>query len=184
MKKSLVMAGITAFLLSSTMSIAQATETTAQQPYKPANCECKQKPRPDMKRPPHKGPNLDEELSLTEAQKAQAKELRMKGHDKIKPVMEKMKAKHEQIRKIEEDTALTAEQKAKKTEALKADMKKLKGQAKTIRQENMKEFEALLTDEQKAKFEQIKQEGREKFKKEHKHHPGKPGRPGFEPDAR
>lgn len=181
MKKSLVLAGITAFLLSSTMSISQAAEATAQPPQKPANCECQQKKRPDFKRPPHKGPNLDEELSLTEAQKKQAEDLRMKGHDKIKPVMEKMKTKHEEIRKIKEDTTLTEEQKTKKIEPLKADIKKLKLQAKTIRQDNMKEFEAILTPDQKTKFEQIKQEGREKFKKEHRKPQGRPCPP---PEAR
>ena len=81
----------------------------------------------------------------------------MKGHDKIKPVMEKMKTKNAEIRKIKEDTTLTEEQKAKKIEPLKADIKKLKLQAKTIRQDNMKEFEAILTPDQKTKFEQIKQ---------------------------
>ena len=184
MKKSLVLAGITAFLLSSTMSIAQAADNTAKMPQKPINCECQQKNRPDFKRPPHKGPNLEEELNLTEAQKQQAEQIRMKGHEKIKPTMEKMKAKMEQIKAIEQNTKLTEEQKAKKIEPLKADLKKLKTQAKTVRQENMKEFEAILTADQKVKFEQIKHEGREKFKKEHQKHHGKPGRPCPPPNAR
>ncbi len=181
MKKTLVLAGITAFLLSSTMSIAQAAENASTAPQKPAQTECQKQKRPDFKRPPHKGPNLDEQLNLTEAQKQQAKQIRMNGHEKIKPTMEKMKAKHEEIKKIKEDTTLTQEEKAKKIEPLKADLKKLKLEAKTIRQDNMKEFEAILTADQKTKFEQIKKDGREKFKKEHKKRHGRPCPP---PEAR
>ena len=112
---------------------------------------------------------LDERLQLTEAQKVQAKEIRMKGHEKIKPVMVKIKDKKEAIKAIKESD-LTDVEKDKKIAPLKAEMKKLKMEAKKIREQNMKEFEAILTPEQKVEFEKIKQEGREKHKEK--------GRPG------
>lgn len=74
-----------------------------------------------------------------------------------------MKAKKEQIREIKKSD-LSQEQKAKKIEPLKKDLKKLKQEARKIRMENTKEFEAILTPEQKAEFEKIKQEGRERAK--------------------
>ena len=91
----------------------------------------------------------------------------MDGHKKIKPVMEKIKAKKMEAKAINEDANLSAEAKAQKLAPIKADIRKLKQEARKIRQENTKEFEAILTPEQKAEFEKIKQEGREKFKKQH-----------------
>lgn len=159
MKKTLIIAGIAAltFMLSSSMSYANAnTDTTT--PKKPA-CKCSKPMPPKMKRP-----NFDERLKLTEDQKAQAHQIRMKGHEKIKPVMDKMKAKHDEIRQVAQSNLSQAE-KDKKMLALKEDMRKLKKEARQIRMENTKEFEAILTDEQKTEFEKIKQEGRKKHNK-------------------
>lgn len=164
MKKTLILAGICTFLLSSTMSIATAADTSTQ--IKP-KCNCTQNYKKEMKRPPHKGPNLEERLKLTDEQKSQAKEIRMQGHEKIKPVFEQIKAKKQEIKTVK-DSNLSDTEKEKKIAPLKADIKKLKIEAKKIRQENMKDFEAILTPSQKTEFEKIKQEGRENFKKYHK----------------
>ena len=146
------------------MSIATAADNTAS--VKP-RCNCAENCKSKMKRPPHKGPNLEERLKLTEEQKVKAKEIRMQGHEKIKPVFEQIKAKKQEIKTIKMSKIAPAEQQ-KKIAALKSDIKKLKTEARKIRQENMKEFEAILTPEQKAEFEKIKQEGRANFKKHHK----------------
>ena len=164
MKKSLILAGICTFLFTSSMSIATAADTATQ--VKPKS-NCTQNYQKEMKRPPHKGPNLDERLKLTDEQKAKAKDIRMQGHEKIKPVFEQIKAKKDEIKTIKSSNLSAAEQE-KKIASLKADIKKLKIEAKKIRQENMQEFEAILTPDQKTEFEKIKQEGRENFKKYHK----------------
>ncbi len=169
MKKTLFIAGMAAAILMSTSVTYAATTNAADTKVKP-KCEKKLPPKhgdfkgkkaPGMERPDR--PNLDERLKLTEEQKKQAHDIRMQGHKKMKPVFEKMKAKKEQIREIKKSD-LSQEQKAKKIEPLKKDLKKLKQEARKIRMENTKEFEAILTPEQKAEFEKIKQEGREKAK--------------------
>ena len=121
-------------------------------------------------------------LNLTEEQRQKAHEIRMKGHEQIKPVFEQIKAKKQEIKEIKMSN-LSEEKKQKKIEPLKNDLRKLKTEVRKIHEENMKEFEAILTPEQKAEFEKIKQQGRENFKKHHKrpHHPMKPG---FNPDVK
>ena len=174
MKKSLIIAGIAALMLSSTMSYANTVNTdTNTQPKPPCKCKCNQQKPPKMTRQ-----SLDDRLKLTEDQKKQAREIRMKGHEKIKPVFEKMKAKHEEIKAVKE-SSLSQEEKEKKITALKKDMRELKKQARDIRNENTKEFEAILTPEQKAEFEKIKQEAKERHMQMKKHK--RPHHPGFGP---
>ena len=162
-----------AILMTSSLSYA-ATNTTVDTKKQPA-CEkklpCK---KGDFKAKKHHkmaGPNLDERLKLTEEQKKQAHDIRMKGHEKMKPVFEKMMAKRAEIKKVAESD-ISQDKKDKKITQLKKDMKQLKQEARKIRYENTKEFEAILTPEQKAEFEKIKQEGRERAKQHHmKKHP-------------
>ncbi len=177
MKKTLVIAGMAAaILMTSSLSYA-ATNTTVDTKKQPA-CEkklpCK---KGDFKANKHKKmnkparSNLDERLKLTDEQKKQAHDIRMKGHEKMKPVFEKMMAKRAEIKKVAESD-LAQDKKDKKIAELKKDMKQLKQEARKIRIENTKEFEAILTPEQKAEFEKIKQEGRERAKQHHmKKHP-------------
>ncbi len=155
MKKSLIIAGITALMLSSTMAFADTVSDKTPQKA-PCQCKCNKQKPPKMTRQ-----SLDDRLNLTEEQKKQAREIRMKGHEKIKPVFEKMKAKHEEIKTVKESN-LSQEEKAKKLAVLKKDMRELKKEAREIRNENTKEFEAILTPEQKAEFEKIKQEARDR----------------------
>lgn len=51
---------------------------------------------------------------------------------------------------------------------IKKQMKELRQKADIIRENNKKEFEAILTDDQKKKLEKIKQENKLKMKKHHK----------------
>lgn len=164
MKKTLILAAAAAFLMSASMSMAATSAQPTQESAKSPKAECPK--GPDFKRPPHKGPNLDERLKLTEEQKAQAKAIRMKGHEKIKPVMEQIKAKKQEADAVKMSRISTAAQE-EKLEQIKKEMHALRQEARTIRHENMKEFESILTAEQKAEFEKIKQEGRENFKKHH-----------------
>ena len=60
-----------------------------------------------------------------------------------------------------------AESLKKKITQLKEELQTVKNEAKNIRTENRKEFEAILTSEQKAEFEKIKQEGKDRVKRYH-----------------
>lgn len=171
MKKTLVLAGITAFLLSSTVSIA----ATVNQPENtcPVKKECpKKKEFKGEHKGEHKGPNIDERLKLTEEQKVEAKAIRMKGHEKMKPVFEKIKAKKQEAEAVKM-SRIAVQAQEEKLAVIKNEIKTLKQEARKIREENTKEFEAILTPEQKIEFEKIKAEGRERFKNKHKS-PNKP----------
>ena len=83
-------------------------------------------------------------------------------------------------KKLAEKLQLTDEQKAKAEkihEEGRAKMKPLMKEAKAlhekmdkVRQENMAEFESILTDEQKAEMEKMKQDWRKKFHHKKPHH--------------
>lgn len=106
-------------------------------------------------------------LGLTDEQVAKAKEIRAQGHNKMKPLMEKKKAKFQEMRTLEANSSMSVKAQDKKAEALRNDMRKIDQQMRQIRRDNEKEFEAILTPEQKIKLEQIKEEGRKHFR-EHK----------------
>ena len=169
MKKSLLIAGIAAAVMMSSSLTYAATntpqDTKTQTKYEkkmPCKCkDCKCKKSPQVKRQ-----GLDERLNLTEEQKQKAHEIRMNGHEKMKPVFEKMKAKKAEIKEIAESDLSQAE-KEKKIAPLKNDLRELKKEARQIRIDNTKEFEAILTPEQKAEFIKIKQQARENAKKHH-----------------
>ncbi len=111
-----------------------------------------------------KGNHLDEALNLTQEQKDILKKNREASKEKMKPIMKKMSKKKYELDKVMLSNA-SKEQKAKKIEKIKGEMKVLKQQADEIRKEDMKKFESVLTDEQKAKFEEIKKEKRKQFEK-------------------
>ena len=106
-----------------------------------------------MKRPPM--PNLEEELNLTDAQKAKAKENRIQGRKEMKPIMDEIRTKKEAILDII-DSDLSKEKQQEKITALQKEIKELYVKANTIREKNMAEFEKILTKKQKAKFEELK----------------------------
>jgi Spy/CpxP family protein refolding chaperone len=135
-------------------------------------------PKFEKKFPPHKGPhhfaqkkkcNLFQELNLTEEQKATLKQNREESKKKMKPIMKKMSKKKYEIDKVMLSNASKLE-KIEKIEKIKAEMKVLKIQADQIRREDMKKFESVLTDEQKAKFEEIKKEKKKEFEARKKCH--------------
>lgn len=97
-------------------------------------------------------------LELTDAQKEQIRQIRLARRDELKPIMEQIRAKHQEIRQSTEggtfNEALVA-QKLTEVAALKA---KLMG----ARFEMRKEVMAVLTPEQKSKLEQMKSEFKER----------------------
>ncbi len=96
-------------------------------------------------------------LKLTEEQKVQAKAIRQQARPKIEPIIEQM---HKQAENILEMKQSGASQEEIKSEIEK--MKALGKQANEIREENIKKFEAILNEEQKAEFKKIKAEVKQK----------------------
>lgn len=158
MKKSLILSGIMSILFLGATSAFADTQDTKTQYIGKKTCPCV-KPMPiKMDKP-----KIDERLNLTEEQKKQAHEIRMQGHEKMKPIFKEMQAKKQEIRKIR-DSELSQEEKDLKIAPLKNELKKLAQDAKKVRMENTKEFESILTDEQKAEFAKIKNEGKQRAK--------------------
>ncbi len=173
MKKSLIVASLLAFTLSTAIANAQPpcplADNETQPPIKNENC--KGRPAPiDAQKMEAKKQEFENKLKLTDEQKAQAKEIRLKGHEQMKPVFEKIKANRTEAKSVVE-SQLTDQEKAQKLNNLREELKVLKKEARDIRIKNMQEFEAILTPKQKKTLEKMKKEGKENFKK---HHPKRP----------
>ena len=148
---------------------AFAADTTTENTPVKAKTECKN-PCDKMHTPPMGHPDkaaFEKRLKLTDEQKAQAKEIHKKGFEKIKPIMDKIELKKEEIEAVKR-SSLAPEVQAKRIVSLRKDIRELKHQAREVQMKNMKEFEAILTDSQKEELKKIKEEGRKKFEKEHK----------------
>ena len=191
MKKTLILAGILAMTMTSVYAAEQTVEQTLVQPaqqvetVKPEEYKLPPK-RPDFKKCEcpkckkakcdcvKKGPKADFEkrLKLTDEQKAQAEELRKKGHEEMKPIMEQIRLKHQEIEAVKLSRMATQMQEEKIAQ-LKKEIQELKGQAKELRQQNMKDFEAILTKKQQKELKKMKEEGRKRFEQARKegHHP-------------
>lgn len=100
-------------------------------------------------------------LGLTEEQKRTLDRQRNEDLKEIKPVLNEMAAKRTEFENIENSNMPQIEKEAKMLK-LKSEMRELKAKADEKRSQNMKRFEAVLTDQQKAEFEKIKSEGRQK----------------------
>lgn len=105
---------------------------------------------------------FEQKLGLTEAQKVKAKELRIKGREKMKPVIEEIKAKKQEAKMVKM-SRIAVEFQEEKLAVIDAEIKVLEKKANEIRKQNMKDFESILTREQKKILKQMKKEGRQKF---------------------
>lgn len=141
-------------------------------------------PEENMKRPPmcpkmteqeriQREKAFEQRLGLTEEQIQKAKKQRLEGREKIKPVIEKIKSKEQEIETIKKSN-LSEQEQSEKINTLNSDLKALHKQAHDIRIENMKNFENLLTDEQKKTLKEMKQEGRQQFNRRHMPPPPSP----------
>ena len=171
MKKTLVLASLLVF----TMSAAFANTDTPKVPFDkkrpPIERKMQQQPKFDKEKMAKKQAEFEAKLNLTEEQKAQAKEIRLKGHEEMKPIFEKMKAKKLEIDAVKANESITVGEQKAQLNKLFTEMKDLKKQARDLRIKNMQEFESILTDKQKKTLEKMKQEGKKNFKK---HHPKRP----------
>jgi Spy/CpxP family protein refolding chaperone len=108
---------------------------------------------------------IDKRLNLTEEQKKQIEKNKEKDRKKIKPVIDKMHADKKELHEIYGNDTLTRAEKDKKAKKIKKDLKKQKNLADKYRKENMKNFESVLTTEQKEEFAKIKQEQKAEMEK-------------------
>ena len=157
MKKTLTTIFCLSLMAIGAQSVMAADSNTNYTTTNPTAVEKKAPPKfgpGGMHKPPM--PNLDEELNLTEAQKQQARQNRINGRKEMKPIMDEIRSKKESVLDIM-DSDLSDEKKQEQLKTIQAEIKALHKKANTVREKNMKAFEKILTKEQKAKFEQIKQ---------------------------
>jgi len=175
MKKALLLAGILALTLSTQVYAADQASTDVT-----TTKQVTRVPLEKMHKPPMapKKINFEKRLNLTDEQKAQAKEIHKKGFEEIKPIMDKVHLKREEIEAVKRSN-LAPEAQAEKIVQLRKELRDLQRQTRGIQMKNMKEFEAILTDKQKKELKKIKEEGRKNFAKNHKNPmfkmPPKPG---------
>ena len=173
MKKTLILASLIAFTMTSVMAAETAVtpETATKSPAVQTDI---QKVKPDFKRPGSKNnfkkPPFEERLKLTDKQKEQINELRIKGNEQMKPIMEQVKAKKQEAEAIKR-SKMAVEMQEEKLNEIRADLKELQKQAHELRMQNMKDFESILTKKQKKELAKIKKEGRKRFEQEHRRPP-------------
>ena len=105
---------------------------------------------------------FEQKLGLTEVQKLKAREQRKQGFEKMKPVMDQLKAKRQEADAIQK-AKISIEEKEAKLVVIDKEIADLEKQAAVIRKQNMKDFESLLTYKQKRTLKQMKKEGRARF---------------------
>ncbi len=101
---------------------------------------------------------FEKRLKLTDEQKTKAKEIREEGRKEMKPVMNAIQAKLDELKMLQETNAAKEE-----FDAINRDIRKLHKKAHDIKMQNMKEFEEILTNEQKKELWEMKKEGRKDF---------------------
>lgn len=117
---------------------------------------------------------FEQRLNLTDKQKEKAKAIHQQGREQMKPVMEQIFAKRQEIEAVKlSRIAVKAQQ--EKIEELSAEIRELEKKAHEIRKANSQEFEKILTKKQKNELAKMKAEGRAQFAKNH------PARPPFGP---
>lgn len=109
---------------------------------------------------------FEQRLQLTEEQKIKARELRKQGFEKIKPVIDEIKAKKQEMEMVKR-SRIAVQAQEEQLAKLDEELKILEKKAHEIRKANMKEFESILTKDQKKILKQMKQEGRNRYKQNH-----------------
>lgn len=173
-KKSLILAALFAFTLTGAIAADTAATVPAKKITEQAQTALPERPdvkpsRPEFDAPPpppcpKAKADFEKRLKLTDEQKELAKQLRMKGHEEMKPIMEKMRELRLEKEAVLKSRMAEAMQQEKIAE-INAKIKDLRKHAHELRIKNMKEFEAILTDKQKKELKKMKEEGRKNFEK-------------------
>ena len=114
----------------------------------------------------HRDNMFEKRLGLTEVQKLKARQIRQSGHEKLTPVLEKIKNKKQEAEMIRR-SRLVVQMQEEKLAVIDAELKVLEKEANNIRKANMKEFESILTRQQKKILKEMKKEGRQRYHSQH-----------------
>ena len=114
----------------------------------------------------HRDNAFERRLDLTEVQKLKARQIRQEGHEKLRPVIEQIKSKKQEAEMIRRSRMAVQMQEEKLT-VIDAELKVLEKKANDIRKANMKEFESILTRQQKRTLKEMKKEGRKRYQSAH-----------------
>ncbi len=125
-------------------------------------------PPPSEEEMAAKKAEIDKRLKLTDKQKKQIEANKTKDIEKIKPVLDEISTKKQELKKLKDDTALSQTDKAKQEEQLRKEIKDLHSKVKAAHEENMKNFESVLTKKQKKEFTKIKEEQKKEMEKRQK----------------
>lgn len=113
---------------------------------------------------------FEKKLGLTEIQKNKAREIRKKGHQQMRPIMEQIKSKKQEAEMIKR-SRMAVKMQEEKLAVIDKELATLEKKANSLRKKNMKEFESILTKDQKVILKKMKEEGRQRFEQEHKNRP-------------
>ncbi len=179
MNKKFLMSALAMVVMLSVNGVSYANDGVEMQEKQPIKMERKMhkfKGQPPSKAEMEaKKAEFEKRLNLTEKQKEQIEKNKQKDREKMKPIFEKMKENKQAIMKIHQDKSLTHEDKVVKSAEYEKELIDLKVKANELRKENMKNFENLLTDEQKAEFAKIKEEQKKEMEKRRAKFKGKKG---------
>lgn len=109
---------------------------------------------------------FEKRLNLTEKQKEQAKAIHEKGKEQIKPIIQEIQLKKQEIEAVKR-SRIAPKMQEERIAKLENDIMELRKQAREIRKQNTKEFEKILNKKQKAELEKMKAEGRARFERKH-----------------
>ncbi|MBR1616907.1 Spy/CpxP family protein refolding chaperone [bacterium] len=101
---------------------------------------------------------LNKRLNLTPEQQEYIKQNRPKHREEIIKTYDKMKEVHDKIQEVYSLSDISKFQADVKTAPMKAELAILKQSAHNTKMKNRKQFENILTKEQKIEFEKIKKE--------------------------
>lgn len=110
---------------------------------------------------------FEQKLGLTEVQKLKARQLREQSHANLAPVMQQIKDKKQEAEMIRR-SRMAVQMQEEKLAVIDKELATLEKQAKEIRKKNMKDFESILTREQRKTLKNMKKEGRKRFEANHK----------------
>ena len=165
MKKLLILAGVIA--LTSTMQVFAEEPPVADGPCPIKKIECAKPkcnaPKDFKKMQCERMQKFENDLKLTDEQKAKAKALREAEAEKIKPILDQIKVKHDEMKQVF-DKKLTLKERQEELAPIRKDLFELKKQIRDIKRQGKKDFEAILTKKQLKKLEKIKKEHKEEFK--------------------
>lgn len=123
---------------------------------------------------------FEQRLNLTDKQKEQARAIHQKGREEIKPIINQIEQKRQEIEAVRL-SRIDVRTQDERINKLIEEINELDKKAREIRKNNSQEFEKILTKKQKNELAKMKAEGRAKYEK---NHPPRPpfqglGTPGF-----